>query len=100
MQYQFREYEIRLDAMAEWLSEWRRDILRLRHRLGFQVIGAWPVADANRFVWVLGWDGPGSFENADRACCASLERAAIQPDPARHMLRSQTRLMRSELADQ
>ena len=52
--------------MAEWIKEWRTKVYRLRLKKGFKVIGAWTVVEENRFVWILGWEGPGTFEKANK----------------------------------
>jgi hypothetical protein len=98
--YQVRDYRIRPGELADFISEWRTGILPLRRRLGFHVVGAWSSSAAERFVWVLRWDGASSFEEADRRYYESPERAAIRPDPARHILQATTWLMRAELEEE
>jgi hypothetical protein len=51
------------------------------------VPGAWVVADSNRFLWVLGYDG--DYEAANATYYASAERQAIDPGPARHLERAE-----------
>ena len=65
----------------------------LREGHGFTVDGAWVIPDQSRFVWLLSYSGPGSFEDADASYYASPERAALTPDPAELILESQTHLM-------
>jgi hypothetical protein len=83
MQYRLRIYEVKQGEMSAWVDEWSRLIRPLREKLGFHVLGAWASDDT--FVWLLGYDGPGGYEAADAAYYASPERAAIDPDPARHL---------------
>jgi NIPSNAP len=85
MEYRLRIYEVKPGEMASWIDEWSRHIRPLREQLGFRVLGAWASEEANTFVWLLGYDGPGGYEAADAAYYASPERAAIDPDPARHL---------------
>lgn len=47
---------------------------------------AWSLPEESRFVWLLGYAGPGSFADADAACYASAERHAVDPDPAQWVL--------------
>jgi len=91
--WQLREYTVKSGEMGDWLAEWREKIVPLRERFGFRVLGAWTVEGADQFVWILGHDGE-SWEDADRAYYDSAERKAITPDPARHLARAATRLMR------
>ena len=60
---------------------------------GFEVVGAWTV-DEERFIWVLHYDGPKSWEEVDAEYYNSEERKAIDPDPARHIEKSEHFLMR------
>jgi hypothetical protein len=84
MEYRLRIYDVKQGEMSAWIDEWSRLIRPLREKLGFQVLGAWASED-NTFVWLLGYDGPGGYETADAAYYASPDRAALEPDPARHL---------------
>ena len=68
--------------MQDWVAEWSRHVRPLRERFGFQVVGAWVVPDADRFIWILAHD---DFETVDARYYKSSERRSIQPDPARHL---------------
>ena len=85
---QLRIYTIHPGEMTAWVDEWKRLIAPLRQRHGFEIVGAWKVDDADRFVWILRYDGPKSWQDADAAYYTSPERAAMQPDPARHIAKS------------
>jgi hypothetical protein len=80
-EFQLREYEIADGHLDEFVDAWRRGVKPLRERFGFTV-EAWLVRAESRFVWLLGYGGPGSFATADEAYYASPERAALDPDPA------------------
>ncbi len=81
--------------MEEWLKEWNDKIVPLRQRFGFRIVGAWKSEDGDRFVWILRWDGEGTFEDADQKYYNSPERKAIDPDPARHLLDVRHHMMQS-----
>jgi hypothetical protein len=85
MEYRLRIYEVKQGELQDWIDEWRRLIRPLREQLGFRVVGAWVDDEANTFVWLLSYGGPEGYEAADAAYYASPERAAIDPDPARHL---------------
>ena len=70
--------------MEQWLEEWEAKVRPLRERFGFSIVGAWRHAD-EEFVWLLRYDGPLSWEEADRAYYESKERRQLAPDPARHL---------------
>ena len=90
MQYQLRDYTVRPGEFDEFLREWAELIVPLRRRLGFEVIGAW--RGENRFVWVIGHEDVAS---ANAAYYASPERAALSPDPARHLAEVRTAILES-----
>ena len=93
MLYQLRIYTIRPGEMEAWIAEWTAHIARLRQRHGFQIAGAWTIAESNRFVWVLAYSGSKSWEQADADYYASADRAALDPDPARHIISTEQWLM-------
>jgi hypothetical protein len=85
MEWQLRDYRIDPANLEQFLEAWRVGVLPLRRRFGFQ-IRAWVIPEESRFVWLLGYSGPGSFADADRAYYDSSERAAVDPDPARWVI--------------
>ena len=98
MEYQLRDYRVKLGEMNEWLDEWRNKIYPLRLKLGFKVIGAWTKVEEDRFLWILSFDGPdGSFAEAERAYFDSSERKSINPDPVRHLASTSQVMIRGVL---
>jgi hypothetical protein len=93
VQDQLRIYTIKPGEMADWLQEWRATVLPLRVKLGFVVLGPWVIEEQNLFVWILRYAGPGSFDEADAAYYESAERKTLDPDPARHLARTEHRMM-------
>ena len=89
LRYQLRDYVVKPGAMTEWLREWRAQIVPLRRQHGFQVVGAWTSGD-HRFIWILAHE---RFEDADRDYYESPTRAALSPDPARHLDTTTTLMM-------
>ena len=85
MQWQLRIYRAKEGALDAFIDEWRTNLLPLRRAMGFQVLGPWETADG-RMVWILGHE---SLDDADAAYYASTERAAVEPDPARHLADAQ-----------
>ena len=81
MHFQLREYTIEAGRLDDFVREWRELVLPLRVSLGFGVFGPWIEREANRFVWVIGFDG--DIRAANERYYASPERGAMDPDPAR-----------------
>ena len=80
-QWQLRDYGIAEGHLDDFLDAWTRGVLPLRRAAGFE-IQAWTVPEESRFVWLLAYDGPGTFAAADEAYYDAPERAALDPDPA------------------
>ena len=89
MQWQLRMYRVKDGELETFTQEWRDQILPLRRSLGFEVVGPW-LSDDGQFVWLIGHE---DIESADRTYYKSPERAALDPDPARHLTDIRTWLM-------
>jgi hypothetical protein len=89
---QLRMYTIKPGEMAAWREEWGRLIVPLRRRNAFEIVGAWTI-EPDQFVWILRYTGPKTWEEAEAAYYASPERTEMQPDPARHVAKSDHWLM-------
>jgi hypothetical protein len=81
MQWELRLYRAKPGELDDFVLEWSHHVLPLRRAHGFEVLGPW-ITDDERFVWIIGHD---DLATADAAYYASAERAAIEPDPARHL---------------
>lgn len=88
MQTQVRIYRIKPGELDAFVEEWREHVVPLRRQFGFEVVGAWSSEKDDTFVWIISHDG--DFAEADREYYFSPERAALDPDPARHILEPQT----------
>ena len=88
MKYELREYTIEEGRLDDFVREWRELVLPLRVSLGFNVLGPWIEREANRFVWIVAYDG--DLEAANAAYYDSDERRAMSPDPARLVLEART----------
>ena len=96
--YQLRDYRTKPGELTAFIDEWRAGVVPLRQQFGFTVIGAWAIEAEDRFVWILGYDGP-EFEARDAAYYDSPERAALEPDPARRIAEMEIRMMTSVLGE-
>jgi hypothetical protein len=76
VQHQLRIYQVKEGRMKDWVAMWRSEVLPVRRRFGFSVIGPWIVRDEDRFVWIVGHD---NFSEANAAFYASPERSALEP---------------------
>ena len=76
VQHQLRIYQVKKGRMNDWVEMWRSNVLPVRRRFGFSVIGPWIVRDESRFVWIVGHD---NFSEANAAFYDSPERSALEP---------------------
>lgn len=83
MEYQLRNYLTEPGCAEQFATEWLRGVKPLREAAGFSIEAAWVVPSEDRFVWVMGWGGPGTFSEADAHYYESPARSALAPDPAR-----------------
>jgi hypothetical protein len=94
MHHQIRIYTVNRGQMREWVDEWRDVVLPLRRKFGFEVLGAWVADDDHHFIWIIGHE---DFATRDAEYYASDERSSLDPDPARHLAHTETRMMTSVL---
>jgi ketosteroid isomerase-like protein len=78
MQWQLNTYRAGDGSLGEFAREWQERVLPLRRAKGFEVLGPWTTSE--RFLWLAGHD---DLPAAEEEYCASPERAALHPDPAR-----------------
>jgi hypothetical protein len=77
-----RDFRVRPGHLEDWLTGWREGVLPLRRRCGFQLLGAWLDPATDRFVWLLGYDGPDGWDAADARYHALPERRGLDPEPS------------------
>jgi hypothetical protein len=82
MQHQLRVYQVKKGRMDDWVAKWRSDVLPIRRRFGFSVIGPWTIRDENRFVWIVGHD---NFSEANAAFYSSPERSGLESQIAEYL---------------
>ena len=82
---QVRIYTIHEGKMDLWLEGWRSGVKPLREQYGFEIPHAWVVPEENKFVWLLTYDGPGTFAEQNAIYWASEDRKTLNPDPAQYV---------------
>ena len=79
---QVRLFTVRPGRMDAWLAGWRRKIVPLRRRFGFEVEGGWIDRGSNRFLWILSLSPEIDWARRDAEYYDSPERREMDPDPA------------------
>ena len=87
MPVQIRIYTIREGQLQQFAKEWMEKVYPLRLEQGYRIDGAWLIEKKNQFVWLLIHDGPGSWPAKEEAYYTSADREAMDPNPARLILR-------------
>jgi hypothetical protein len=77
MRDQIRRYQLKPGSYDEFFASWRDQIVPIREQLNFSIPAAWHDPDSNEFIWIVRWNGEGSFEEADQAYYESPQRAAL-----------------------
>ncbi|MFI7275331.1 NIPSNAP family protein [Streptomyces sp. NPDC049879] len=88
---QLRTYTVREGLLDEWAERWRRQIVPLRLRLGFEIGGAWLDRERNLFIWLISYEGPETFAERNARYWAAPERAAMDLDPDDYLVRTEER---------
>lgn len=89
MPTQLRLYTINRGCLDQFAEEWRAKVLPLRNQQGYQVLRSWKLPETNQFVWVLHYDGPLNWAEAEAAYYGSAARSAMDPNPARLIARAE-----------
>ena len=66
-------------------------------KIGFTIDLAEVIEDRNEFVWIVSYDGPESWDAKQAEYYASPERAAVDPDPAQHIAKTERWFIKSVL---
>jgi hypothetical protein len=82
MDIELRDYVAIPGHLDDWLRGWSEGVMPIRERCGFHLIGAWLDRPRDRFVWVLGYDGPDGFDAADERYHSLAGRRALDPEPS------------------
>jgi hypothetical protein len=90
MEYQLRMYEVKDGQMDTFLAIFP-EVVVARRAVGFEVIGAWMIAEKNQFIWIVGSED--GIETTSERYYASDQRKAIEPEPAKLLETIDTRTM-------
>lgn len=89
MPSQLRIYTINKGKLDDFVSAWKKGVYPLRLKFGFRIDSAWVIRERNEFVWILTYEGPEAWATKEKAYYASVERAALDPDPAQYIAQAE-----------
>ncbi|MFQ5554774.1 MAG: hypothetical protein ACE5GC_05320 [Acidimicrobiia bacterium] len=81
MPAELRVYEIARGRMEEFTDLFNTEIVPAREAAGFDVIGPWIRDAETEFVWIAGYNGPLTWDEAVQSYYDSPGRSAISKDP-------------------
>ena len=84
---QLRKITIQAGKLDEFVDAWRSGIVPLRLSHGYQIQAAWTIPERNEFCWILVYSGPEDWEAKEEAFYQALEKAHLDPDPVRYIVR-------------
>lgn len=93
MDCELRIYKLRAGSLADFVSAWRREVLPLREREGFRVLGVWCDPEAPEFVWQLSYAGDGDVREAERLYAETRASVVFEDDPAAYVESAQVRFL-------
>jgi hypothetical protein len=82
MEIELRDYVATPGHLDDWIRGWSEGVMPIRARCGFHLIGAWVDRPHDRFVWVLGYDGPDGFDVAEERYHSLADRGTLDPEPS------------------
>jgi len=94
MEHQVRIVKISPGKMDDFVAAWTANVGRLRRRHGFTLEGTWIIEDTNEFVWVLGYDGDGTFAEAEKRYFESAERIDVGDVPPEFVIEARAHMAR------
>jgi hypothetical protein len=95
MTYQLRIYTLAPGTEEEFVALWRRDLVPLRTRMRFEVVGAWRRPAEHEFTWLVRWTGEGSFADGERAYYEARDQAGLTWNPKDYITDMQLREMKA-----
>lgn len=79
--WELRIYTINRGRLDDFVAAWREGVYPLRLEHGFKIPAAWVSRQNNQFIWVLGYDGPLEWDEAQSAYYGSSQRQSLDVDP-------------------
>lgn len=87
--WELRIYTINRGRLDDFVNAWRDGVYPLRHQYGFKIPAAWVIREENQFVWILGYDGPLEWDEAQAAYYGSSARENLENDPVPFIARTE-----------
>ena len=86
---QLRIYTINRGKLDDFVKGWREFVYPLHLEFGFTIDKAWVIKERSEFVWIVSYDGTEDWDAKQAAYYGSPERAAVDPDPAQYIAKTE-----------
>ena len=93
MTAQLRIYDIKPGTLEEFAAKVDEELLPIRLDHGFRRAGPWLVEEAYQYVWIVHYDGEGTFEEATERYYADPRRDEMSFDPMDYITRVDARML-------
>ncbi len=88
--WELRIYTINRGQLDDFVAAWLKGPYPIRTAQGFQIPAAWISRENNQFIWIVGYDGPESWEDKQAAYYSSAARTSVDVDPITMIAHGQT----------
>lgn len=93
MTAQLRIYDLKPGALEEFAAKVDAELLPIRLDHGFRREGPWMVEGADQYVWIVHYDGDGTFEEAEERYYADPRRGEMSFDPMDYITEVDARML-------
>lgn len=93
MASQLRIYDITSGDLEHIAERVREDIFPLCRDHGFDIDGPWINREANQYIWIIHFDGEGTFEEAVERYYADPRRDALDFKPRDFIVEADLRMV-------
>ena len=93
MKSQLRIYDIKPGMMDEFAAKVDEELIPIRLDYGFTRSGPWIVEETYQYVWIVHYDGKGTFEEVDERYYADPRRGEMSFNPMDYITRVDARML-------
>ena len=96
---QLRIYTINKGRLDDFVKGWLEGVYPLHLEHGYRIERAGTIPERNEFVWEVTYDGDEDWDEKQAAYYGSPERAALNPDPAQWIAKTERWFVNSVLPE-
>ena len=93
MTAQLRIYDIKPGTLEEFAAKVDEELMPIRLEYGFRREGPWLVEKTYQYVWIVHYDGEGTFEAATKRYYADPRRDEMSFDPMDYITKVDARML-------